>query len=129
MGESESFVINNYFIKNIDLSDWNTEEIIKRSKMLLLVVDKIWSLNNYKEIDLIKHQDPSIDDHSCQQVANIIISWLGDKKITFDLLCIALNSYLVQGKSPSYIDANIFGIQDTNGLVFKTIIDFLGVKN
>lgn len=129
MGESESFVINNYFIKNPDLSDWNTEEIIKRSKMLLLVVDKIWSLDNYKEIELSKHQDPGTDDKSCQQIANTIISWLGDKKITFDLLCMALNSYLIQGKTPSYIDTNIFDIQNTNGLIFKTIIDFLGVKN
>lgn len=127
MGESESFVINNYFIKNPDLSVWNTDEISKRSKILLAVVNNIWSLDNYKETPLKNTQDDD-DDYKYQVVSKLIYPQLGGKKITYDVLCMALNSYLVKDKSPLYIDTNIFDIQESNGLVFKTIIDFLGVK-
>lgn len=135
MRESEAFVINNDFLY---VNSWGIDEIKHRAEKIFTKINDNWTLNTYKFIENTTpinlktvHNVENITNNEVKDnIVNIHnISLLRKSEInSIEKLKPALNAYLVQNKSMTYIEENFLGLVNAKGWAAKAIIDFLDIK-
>lgn len=131
----DNFPLNKYFL---DISEWNIEEIDKRTEWIYDLCKSIWDFNKYNDIkekysdyiqvNNVKQEKKQNDknEENIKQIQYIKSQYKKAKSFTYDDICNVIKNYIVDGKSFSKCETEVFNV-NLKGFLTQSIIRILEI--